>query len=91
MTTLLIHSVAAGLLLAVACGDARGTADTRGRAKAAMPSPTRGAATPADLCSLVTEEEAEAILGKKLEPPQRQTGGDSGTYVRGGMTSEPWN
>jgi hypothetical protein len=85
MTTLLIHSVAAGLMLALACGDAKGTADTLGRAKAAMPSPTRGAATPADLCSLLTEEEAEAILGKKLEPPQRQKGGDCWYLREGGQ------
>src|SRR5687768_5165447 len=82
MTTLLIHSVAAGLVLALACGDAKGTADTLGRAKPASTNPA-GTATPADLCSLLTEAEAEAILGKKLEPPQRQKGGDC-WYLREG-------
>jgi hypothetical protein len=42
-------------------------------------------ATPPDLCSLLTEAEAEAILGAKLGPPQPQAGGDC-WYVNEGGT-----
>jgi hypothetical protein len=58
MSTWLIHSVAAGLTLALAV-------------------------LPPDVCSLLTEEEAEAILGTKLGPPQPQSNGDC-WYLREG-------
>ena len=83
MPTLLTHSVAAGLMLALGCGDSRGTGAPGDRAEAPTASPATRTATPFDLCSLLTEEEAEAILAKKLEPPQRQKGGDC-WYLREG-------
>jgi hypothetical protein len=74
MASLLFHNIAAGLVLAWACGDSRkesatGQMDT-------SPSKTIAAAQPADLCALLTEAEAEAILGKQLAPPERQSSGD---------------
>jgi hypothetical protein len=39
--------------------------------------------TPVDLCSLVTKEEAESVLGKRLAAPQKQGGGDC-WYMREG-------
>jgi hypothetical protein len=83
MATLLIHSVAAGLMLALGCGDSKGTGATSDRAQAPPANPATRTVTTADLCSLLTEEEAEAILAKKLEPPQRQKGGDC-WYLREG-------
>jgi len=46
-------------------------------------SATKASPPIADLCALVTKEEAEAILGKSLAPPQRQPGGDC-WYMREG-------
>jgi hypothetical protein len=45
-------------------------------------------AEPPGLCSLLTETEAEAILGKKLDPPQPQKGGDC-WYLREGGKDFP--
>jgi hypothetical protein len=83
MTTLLIHSIAAGLTLALACGDSKPDSTAIGQTESATPKPVARGANPPDLCSLLTEEEAEAILGKKLGPPQRQAGGDC-WYLREG-------
>jgi hypothetical protein len=85
MTTLLIHGVAAGLMLALGCGDSKGDSAAVGRAASATPKPPARAGAPPDLCSLLTAEEAEAILGKKLGQPQRQAGGDC-WYLREGGT-----
>lgn len=82
---MLSQSVAAGFLLALACGDSKRDAASPGQAEAATPKPAAVAAKPADLCSLLTEEEAEAILGKKLEPPQQQKGGDCWYLREGGQ------
>ena len=43
----------------------------------------KGNYKPVDLCSLVTQAEAEAVLNKKLAPPQKQSGGDC-WYMREG-------
>ena len=51
----------------------------------ATATPGRQAYTPVDLCSLVTQAEAEAILNKKLAAPQKQKGGDC-WYMREGGT-----
>jgi hypothetical protein len=83
MPTLLIHSVAVGLMLALGCGDSKGTGATGDRAQTPAVNPATRTAAPANLCSLLTKEEAEAILAKKLEPPQRQKGGDC-WYLREG-------
>ena len=45
--------------------------------------PASQAYAPVDLCSLVTEAEAETILNKKLAAPQKQKGGDC-WYMREG-------
>jgi hypothetical protein len=60
MTTLLPHGIAAGLVVALTWGD----------------SLAQRAAPQADLCALLTEAEAEAIVGKPLAAPERQRGGD---------------
>lgn len=60
MTTLLLHGIAAGLVVALAGED----------------SLTHPAAAQADLCALLTEAEAEAIVGKPLAAPERQPSGD---------------
>jgi hypothetical protein len=55
-------------------------------APAAAESAPRAAATPpVDLCSLVTEEEAEGVLKKPLAPPQKQANGHC-WYLREGGT-----
>jgi hypothetical protein len=45
----------------------------------------KGAPPIADVCALVTKEEAEGVLGKSLAAPQRQKGGDC-WYLRQGGT-----
>ena len=46
--------------------------------------PIGSATLPPDLCSLITEQEAETILGRRLEPPQKQTNGDCWYLKEGG-------
>jgi hypothetical protein len=60
MTALRLPGMAAGLVVALICGD----------------SLAHPAAAQADLCALLTEPEAEAIVGKPLAAPERQAGGD---------------
>ena len=55
------------------------------QAAASPPAASAKAYAPVDLCALVTQEEAESILGKKLETPKRQTNGDC-WYLREGTT-----
>jgi hypothetical protein len=86
MTTLLIHTVAAGLTLALASGDSKPDSTAIGQTESATPKSLAHGASPPDLCSLLSEEEAEAILGKKFGPPQRQAGGDC-WYLREGGAS----
>ena len=72
MTTLL-QGIAAGLLVALACGDSAKDAPLTKRPDTPK-TPVR-AAGPADYCTLLTETEAEAIVGKALDPPQTKPGG----------------
>jgi hypothetical protein len=60
MTTSRLRGISAGLVVALTCGD----------------SLAHPAAAQADLCALLTEAEAEAIVGKPLAAPERQPGGD---------------
>ncbi|MFL5496767.1 MAG: hypothetical protein ACJ8DC_20490 [Gemmatimonadales bacterium] len=60
MTTLRLHGIAGGLVVALMCGD----------------SLAHPAVAQANLCALLTEAEAEAIVGKPLAAPERQAGGD---------------
>ena len=74
----------ATILLVAACSKS----DTGDAAPAATEtkSPSAPRAAPAriaDICTLVTQEEAEATLGKKLAPPRRQASGDC-WYMREG-------
>ena len=52
---------------------------------AAPATPVSQRAAPIDLCGLVTEAEAESILGKQLAAPQKQRNGDC-WYLREGGT-----
>jgi hypothetical protein len=70
MTAFVLHGIAAGLVIVLACGDSPKDSAT-GTARP----PARPAAQ-ADLCALLTEAEAEAILGRPLAAPERQPGGD---------------
>jgi hypothetical protein len=69
MTTLLLHCLAAGLLGAFACGDSprevAAARDTRVQ-------PKQAGHAPIDVCALLTQAEAEAILGKSIAPPQKR-------------------
>lgn len=47
------------------------------------PAREQARAAPIDVCGLVTRAEAESILGMRLEPPQKQRGGDC-WYLREG-------
>lgn len=70
MTTMLLYGVAAGFAFALACGDS-------GRDVAATPSQPaarRPARAPIDLCALLTQAEAEAILGKPIAAPNKGPG-----------------
>jgi hypothetical protein len=68
MTTFLFHGVAAGLAVALACGDsAKDTAAAKAPESGARPT----ARAPADPCALLTQAEAEAILGKPIAPPEK--------------------
>jgi hypothetical protein len=60
MTTSRLRGISAGLVVALICGD----------------SLAHPAAAQADLCALLTEAEAEAIVGKPLAAPERQPSGD---------------
>ena len=81
MTTLL-QGIASGLLVALACGDSAKDAAPAKRADA--PKTPARAAGPADYCTLLTETEAEAIVGKALDPPQTKPGGDCWYMKEGG-------
>ena len=72
MTTMLFYGVAAGLGLALACGDSGKDAGATGRPQATASRPARA---PIDLCALLTQAEAEAILGKPVAPPEKSAGG----------------
>jgi hypothetical protein len=68
MTTFLLHSIAAGLAVALACGDsAKDTATAKAPESGARPA----ARAPVDPCSLLTQAEAEAILGKPIAAPEK--------------------
>ena len=71
MTTVPVHRVAAGLTLVLACGDSTDGAQIESGAQANRTE--LNAALPPNPCTLLTEEEAEATLGKELEPPQRRS------------------
>jgi hypothetical protein len=81
MTTLL-QGIVAGTLVALACGDSAKDTPPAQRADAPK-TPVRGAG-PADYCTLLTETEAEAIVGKALDPPQTKPGGDCWYLKEGG-------
>ena len=81
MSTLLLHGIAAGLVLAAACGDAgKETAQARrsdaGRAAKAV--------AQADACALLTKAEAEAILGKSIGEPAKGGRGECHYEAAGG-------
>jgi len=79
---------AAALVLGYGCGKAgseSGSAPSADVAAAPAAAPAAGAKfTPVDLCSLVTKEEAESVLGKRLAAPQKQGGGDCWYMKEGG-------
>ncbi len=81
-----LKRIAVGLVLVTACDKAANESApvaSGASAPAATATPVRRGSPPVDLCSLVTEAEAEAILGKSLAPPQKQRGGDC-WYLREG-------
>jgi hypothetical protein len=67
MTTFLLHGMAAGLAVALACGDSGKDAAT---AQPPQSSAKRPARAPTDPCALLTQAEAEAILGKPIATPE---------------------
>lgn len=69
MTMMQLYAAAAGLALAIACGDAG--AD---RAAATPASAVRPSAAPVDPCGLLTQAEAAAILGTPAGAPQKGSG-----------------
>ena len=68
MTTFLLYGMAAGLAMALACGDSGRDAAT---AQPPESSPTRSSRAPVDPCALLTQAEAEAILGKPIAAPEK--------------------
>ena len=75
--------ILAGLMLVIACDKAASESAPAATAASAPAGPARRAMPAVDLCSLVTEAEAESILGKSLAPPQKQKSGDC-WYLREG-------
>lgn len=73
MTTLLLHGMAAGLLAAFAWGDSPREVAAARQADASPKPAARGLI---DVCALLTQAEAEAILGKPIVPPKKGGGGE---------------
>jgi hypothetical protein len=78
-----LTSCAIALIVASACGKPASESTPVASVESAAAVPAR-ALTPVDLCSLVTKAEAEAILGKSLAEPQKQSGGDCWYMKEGG-------
>src|SRR5688572_5792073 len=78
-----LRTLTAGVALIMGCDKAASETAPAEVAGAAPAAPARRGSPPVDLCSLVTEAEAESILGKSLAPPQKQSGGDC-WYLREG-------
>ena len=84
MSTFLIHSIAAGLLLGLACGDsAKEAARAQASAAGGRPKPF----VQADACALLTKAEAEAILGQTIGPPTKGGSGEC-HYGEAGSSAE---
>ena len=80
MTTILLYGVAAGLTLALACGDSEKEVAAAPPQSAAK----RAARAPIDLCGLLTQAEAEAILGKPIGEPDKGSGSTCTYAARAG-------
>jgi len=85
-----LKRIAVAVLLVMACDDG-GSQSTPATAASDPAAPARRAMPPVDLCSLVTEAEAESIVGKSLAPPQKAVwesapaqGGEDCWYLREG-------
>ena len=81
MSTLLLHGIAAGLVLGAACGDARSEI-AQARRSGAGPRPK--AVAQADACALLTKAEAEAILGQSIGEPAKGGSGECHYGAAGG-------
>ena len=78
--------ITAAIAMVTACDKAASESEPAATATPETPAPAAPASqayAPIDLCSLVTQAEAEAILKKKLAAPQKQAGGDC-WYMREG-------
>ena len=69
MTTMQRYTAAAGLALVLACGDSGGE-----RGATAQESGRRPPPAPVDVCGLLTQEEATAILGTPSAAPEQGSG-----------------
>jgi hypothetical protein len=76
MTTL-IHGISTVLIVSLAYGESTNHAVTDNRQEVVKPEPP-------DHCTLLTEAEAEAIIGKPLTAPQTQPNGDCWYMKDGG-------
>ena len=75
-----------GVFLTSACSKAETDAKTEASSsEPAAAAPAGPTAMISDVCALITQAEAEGVLGKKLAPPQKQAGGDC-WYMREGGT-----
>ena len=87
MTTMQRYAAAAGLVLAIACGD---SGVERAAAQAA---PGRPPPAPVDPCALLTQAEAAAILGKPAAAPTRHwrgpTRGSASRHASPGRSRPP--
>jgi hypothetical protein len=78
-----LKRIVVGLVLVMACDKGGSESTPAATSESAPAASARRATPPVDLCSLVTEAEAESIVGKSLAPPQKQSGGDC-WYLREG-------
>ncbi|MEO8193741.1 MAG: hypothetical protein ABI681_07810 [Gemmatimonadales bacterium] len=78
-----MRGITAGLVVLMACDKPAADSSPAVAESSAQATPVARAAA-VDLCSLVTEAEAEGILGKSLAAPQKQRGGDCWYMKEGG-------
>jgi hypothetical protein len=72
MTTMQRYTAAAVLALVLACGDSGGERGATAQASARRPPPA-----PVDVCGLLTQEEATAILGTPSAAPEQGSSSSS--------------
>ena len=77
-------SIAVGFVLLIGCGKSDSTPAPGSESAPEAAAPASVAPSSVDVCSLVTEAEAESALGKSVAVPQKQPSGDCWYLKEGG-------